>query len=548
MEGRILTLTARLFLWLLISGLLRAQDDPAIPIRGHVVDSVSKKPVSGANVTATKLPSQGPSVLGLEPPVASVTTAEDGSFAIPLAEEGRYSILANKPGYRRAGIGMRKEVRLRPGDEAAVIELVLTPESKISGRVVDEEGKPVPNLRVIAWDRWFRNGSAAYKIQGHASTDSDGNYTIEGLGKATYYVGTGEDRKRLGPAAAEPPAETSAVRPLAPSFWPTGRELRDAVPLHLTASEHREGIDLRVRKRPGFCVRGEVTAPPPAGMASVNFERVWELGGVMIGNNVGGGLIPVGERFALCGVGPGQYRIVAHVQNPGSPFRLGNASVEVTKRDVEIPALALEPLLQVETRVVLEEGSRAPEGLGVIVFEPVDRNGWQGEERNAYLTLADSPPARFYRGRVRIRWLRRPAGYHLASATFDGLDVKDGPFEVASPGVLTVRLKGDAATISGVVKQPPEDRPVPGARVFLVPDPLVHGRFSGIEIGRTDERGSFRFSNVPPGDYRLLALVGVSDKEVESFELIQNHVANSEKVKLDARMFRTVELRPRLAP
>lgn len=358
---------------------LVAQEDPAIRVAGRVIDSVAKQPISGASVTATKLPSQGPAVLGLEPPVASVTTAEDGSFTIPLAEEGRYSILANKAGYRRVGIGLRKEVRVRPGDEAAVLELVLTPQSTISGRVVDEEGKPVPKLRVLAWDRWFSNGSAAYMIQAHALTDSDGNYTIEGLGKATYYVGTGEDRKRLGPAAA-PPAESAAVRPLAPSFWPTGRELRDAAPLHLDASEHREGIDLRVREGPRFCVRGEVTAPPPAGMASVNFERVWELGGVMIGNNVGGGLIAVGERFALCGVGPGRYRIVAHVRNPGSPFRLGNASVEVTKRDVEIPALALEPLLQVETRVVLEEGSRAPEGLGIIVFEPVDRIGWYGEE------------------------------------------------------------------------------------------------------------------------------------------------------------------------
>ncbi|MBX9599504.1 MAG: carboxypeptidase-like regulatory domain-containing protein [Bryobacteraceae bacterium] len=528
-------------------GFLAAQFIPAFPIRGHVVDSVSKKPVSGANVTATKLPSQGPAVLGLEPPVASVTTAEDGSFAIPLAEEGRYSILANKPGYRRAGLGMRKEVRVRKGDEPAVMELVLTPESKISGRVVDEEGKPVPNLRVLAWDRWFSNGSAAYMIQGHASTDSGGNYTIEGLGKAIYYVGTGEYRKRLAPAAA-PPAETSAVRPLAPSFWPTGRELRDAAPLHLNASEHREGIDLRVREGPRFCVRGEVTAPPPGGMASVDFERVWELGGPMIGNNVGGGSIAVGERFALCGVGPGRYRIVAYVRNPGSPFRLGNAIVEVTKRDVEIPALALEPLLQVETRVVVQEGSRTPEGLGIIVFEPMDRNGWYGEERDAHLSLADCRPVRLFRGRFRIRWVGRPAGYHLASATFDGLDVTNGPFEVAGPGVLTVRLRGDAAAVSGVVKQPPEDRPVPGARVFLVPDPLVRGRFAGIEIGRTDERGSFRFSNVPPGNYRLLALVGVPDKEVESFELIQNHIANSEKVKLDARMFRTVELRPHLAP
>ena len=64
---------------------------------------------------------------------------------------------ADRTGFLRGNYGARflangEPIRLRAG-EKRLLRLALTPRSAISGRVLDSDGGPLPNIEVAAW-RW----------------------------------------------------------------------------------------------------------------------------------------------------------------------------------------------------------------------------------------------------------------------------------------------------------------------------------------------------------------------------------------------------------
>src|SRR5450631_385077 len=84
-----------------------------------------------------------------------VESDNSGNFVFEQVDPGSYVLSADRAGFLRGNYGARflvngEPIRLRAG-EKRLLRLALAPRSAISGRVLDGDGDPLPNIEVEAW-------------------------------------------------------------------------------------------------------------------------------------------------------------------------------------------------------------------------------------------------------------------------------------------------------------------------------------------------------------------------------------------------------------
>ncbi len=119
-------------------------------------------------------------------------TGEDGSFkmtGIPPREWAQLAVRARKEGYPES---YEKGLKLRKVDDEAFVVITMKRGALISGRVVDQENRPVVGARVElrqrnTYDYWYwqGNGDDRTKIAG---TNSDGEFLFDTLTAAKYNI------------------------------------------------------------------------------------------------------------------------------------------------------------------------------------------------------------------------------------------------------------------------------------------------------------------------------------------------------------------------
>ena len=114
-------------------------------ISGRVTDADTAAPLRNARIGL--VPEQG------EEPDPVLTDA-DGRFKISGLPPGRYTLVASKPGYVSLRYGARGALdRPKPIDvpqDTAPIDVRLPRGAALSGRLVDDLGEPIPDVRVTA--------------------------------------------------------------------------------------------------------------------------------------------------------------------------------------------------------------------------------------------------------------------------------------------------------------------------------------------------------------------------------------------------------------
>jgi hypothetical protein len=79
-------------------------------------------------------------------------------------------------------------VSVSAGEHLTGIQVLLSPTGVISGRVVDERGKPQRSILVVALRREYRNGIPTMTTIAGRSTNDQGEYRIFDLTPGEYYV------------------------------------------------------------------------------------------------------------------------------------------------------------------------------------------------------------------------------------------------------------------------------------------------------------------------------------------------------------------------
>lgn len=233
-------------------------EPPGGALEGTVLDSLTGQPVEGVEVSV--VPQEG-----LRPGSSSyrrVKTDLRGSFRFDSLPLGGYVVNYRKTAYAGTDYGVARPRRVRLSDaEPVQLRLVIEPTATLSGRVLDEDGKPLSGVWIYA-----RHGSRASPVSDE--TNSAGEFSLDYLAAGRYTlqirVPAGLRRKTLRVTDGEMLGYFPA------QFYPGVREQELASPVALAPGQQLRGFDLRLRRARLTTIRGvatdAVTREPAAGV------------------------------------------------------------------------------------------------------------------------------------------------------------------------------------------------------------------------------------------------------------------------------------------
>jgi len=140
-------------------------------VRGTVVDG-NGRPLEGVRISARRTHETNAVVVNVG---HMTTSASDGSFTVPEVEAGAETFLE---GSHRNFLNSRSEsFAIDPGQEVGGIELVMKVGGSVSGRVIDEQGNPIPEAIVGARDELMVEVNPA-SLPNKVYTDAAGNFSL----------------------------------------------------------------------------------------------------------------------------------------------------------------------------------------------------------------------------------------------------------------------------------------------------------------------------------------------------------------------------------
>jgi protocatechuate 3,4-dioxygenase beta subunit len=446
-------------------------------IEGTIRDEATGEGVAGAEVIA------GAGLTNSLSPVATTTDAA-GRYVLATVSPGPvFLFVARARGYQRRTLDLRAGGPRRVvAGETLVVDLALPRGVTLSGRVLAEDGSPLPHATVgllDVRDRWDGERTAV--------ADASGRYAIESLRPATY-----------------------EARVAAPGFAPIADEKDARFEIPAGALEHARDFVLQR----GAEAHGRVLAPDGAAVAGAAVRLT----------------APVPAVDA-------RLRDLAAVSDAGGRWRLravpAGAEVQVVAGRDGYASRTTEPLRfaageRREIDLVLREGARLPGRVADARGRAVEgaRVRWgrvgPGDERR----LGDAFRAdellgtRVLRtdadGRFEID--RLEAGRHVVKVEREGFcdwyrkDVAVPEEGDATP--LTATLEG-SLPIRGRVLDATTGAPVPGCWVYAKEEDPSEGeatdpgRVRPLSSGQTAPDGTYSLDRLPPGRFEVVAWLAI---------------------------------------
>jgi hypothetical protein len=439
----------------------------------------------------------------------SARTDRDGQYQVATLPAGFYTVWAAAPGFASAAFGLRRSrdvqsaVSLSANGHAFNVDIALTAESTLSGRITTAEGLPQAGSTVTAQRPHLTDGQLVLRDYGTAQTNADGRYRIAGLLYGDYYVSTS--------APAGVPG-TDAGR-LAPTFYPGRADPSDAQRVRLTKGGHLENVNFSSTTVRWVQVTGTVRSEKDAPLLNAALimqardpERL----------SPGSGSKPRwldGGRFVFDDVPPGEYiiRTLGAVETDAPPLFAAQA-VTVAGADITGLVLTVVEGATLSGRVELEShGTAAPDFTQLRLFMPlVDGTRFGGEPVSRMQKDGEFTVSGVDAGRRLVRATGVPGPWMLSRVTQNGLDITDVPVDVlpgARLGDVVLTFTDVAPTISGTVRYASGLAAVDMLVVAFSTD-RAWWRPLSRHIGstRTDNQGHYILGPLPAGPYRLVAL------------------------------------------
>jgi protocatechuate 3,4-dioxygenase beta subunit len=487
--------------------------------------------------------------------VFTSSTDAEGKFVMQNVDAGTYSLLAERVGYIAQGFGARTanslgaRLKLEEGQSIKDLTIKLVPQAMIFGKVIDDDGEPVPdaNIQCLRWS--FINGRKRLTVSGGVESQADGSFVIGGLTAGPTYL-SADVRPNWYGGEIERAAGTSGRDGFLKTYFPNAVDSSGGSPIEVSAGAEVRGIEIHMRRGRLYEIRGRVqnaAGVPPA-------ETVELLISPKSGDEPVGRANAQGNSraFQFKNILAGTYVIEApwteaSAVDPAtgdqkSSTRLsGRLEVTVGDADLENIILPLGPGVEIAGKVKIEGDPAAVSpgrSAAVEVFlETVDgptlgnssaRASDQGNFR------LHSIPAAMYR--VRVGGV--PEGSYLKSIHFGGEDITGKTLDLNSGagGEMEIVISSNAAAISGVVRNHNgEGVPAVNIEVYL------GERFD--RVATTDQNGAYRVSSLAPGDYRIYAWENIEPGFSLEPSFRKNFESRAAAVKLEEKSHESVELK-----
>ena len=442
------------------------------PIRVRVVDSVRESGIAGASVEFRTADGKSSAL--------RATTGTAGTVTISDVAPGIYRAHVSKDGFEPLEAS-GTEVAWQNSPAAPELVLVLVERSSIAGRVIDDDGKPMPRV-LLEITRPNRDVERRF-----AMTDDEGLYRFDGLAPGTYWLRT------------QPRPTDGELR--APAYYPGDRNAASVEPLTARPGERLTGRDFRLRPVRTFALSGIVRderGQPAAGITvvlsptgAVSFSLpVPTLAGPQVKSGNDG-------RFTFLKIGEGDWDLLARHQSAGGVELRASIRIHLAGTDRENVVLTLAQPFALEVTSVWHDGGSADpvRGAPQVVLHPVEA----AEGFRAYSGGRDSRQRinQVYRGRYRITAGVRPDDYlvaiRLGAEDVRGREVYLGP---ESPPIR-VEYARNGGRISGRIEN---------AKTCIVIIRPVEFDTPGIfDVLKCDASGAFHSDMKGPGRYRAWA-------------------------------------------
>ena len=499
-------------------------------VSGMVKDKITGQPLANYTVsTSVNVTWVGDTVLqNSSTKDVTSATGSSGRYKLMDLPPGSYRIAANEAQHFGEQITRRVVVN---GSDLENIDLLVLVDGTITGKVVDENKEPVPDVAVMLVSREYYLGNVGYyyNLAGGRTNDL-GAYTLARVRPGQPYLLMVEKQERTLPAHSEVPLDPKLRKRVPVRTWYPNSPFKDSAQTSiLRPGEKREGVDIELKKSPSYCVEG--TAAGPMGAATLRFgiEAMQPSSGISgSGGNfraTPGGLTAADGQFRICGLYPGTYRLSAQDadRNPQGAPNYGITEITVVDRDLEgvrVTAVAGKPL-EVEVAWDGEPPASPAANKVAVSLTPLYRTSFPNERSGARSDI----PGTFTLDGVfpddyGVRAFINAPGIYVKDVTFSGRSVLYEPLHAgaAMSGTgMRVIMAHDGATLNVQVNDK-DGNPGADLRVLAIPAdvPSEGAMQARLVQGQTNQAGQFTSQTVPPGKYYVVATEETVDATPES--------------------------------
>jgi len=469
------------------------------------VSSLTGEPLKKATVRLTT--NSAPANQG--PASYAETTDDAGKFAIEDVQPGSYTLSATKTGFLPARYGARTPTApgatLTVAEGAALkdLDIKLTPQGILAGRLTDYDGEPVPHGWVKLFSTVYVNGRRQYNHMTYR-TNSLGEFSLGNVSPGRYYLS--------GEVLEQSPDVEPGMGDVA-TYYPNALEPAAATLIEVTAAARLEGINLRLRRERVYSVTGRVMLNGAPVKAQVSFSVIPPMGRPSWpSQTLDDGSFRMHDQL------PGVYTLLCYGGAPA--LRTVSGRLQFTIKDSNLNGLPFALDQGVEVNGVLKvDGADwqsqftqpgSPSGAPSPVSRPYVRL-IPDEEVGVSRVATANDDGTFQMqpigtGRYRLGVMPLPKGAYVKSAHYGQEDVTRAPLEIggrAAPLEIDISLK--AATITGALSGD-NSEPLSGVQVTAWPKvPNLGDSALGVKSASTDQRGAFSIAGLPPGEYYVAA-------------------------------------------
>jgi hypothetical protein len=452
----------------------------------------------------------------------ATTAGPDGTFTIENIEPGDYHLTGERFGFLNSNYGAKKygeratTISLRPGQQMNNINFAMTPQAVIAGKVVDQDGDPVPNVQVSLIGEMWQRGKLTHQMQNGGGTNDLGEFRMANVRPGKYYLLA--QKSFMGDSDTGVENGKPEIRPVK-TFYPEAATVKSAILLEVKAGQDLTGMDIRMRTAATFHIRGKVVGPLPEGnnMNRLNVsasarDDYFEAMPWMAQSSI----MTKDRTFDISGIAPGAYT-VSLFGNAGPMRVIGRAEVEVGQADVNDVELMIQQPGTVHGQVSFEANPPAGttpanvKNVRVFLLNAENNRMMMGNNSatpgdDGTFKIENVLPGKYY------LQANAPRGTYLKSVRLGNQEMAGKAIDLSSgSGQMTLVYSYGVAELDGTVQFPQSSSEAiastsatPDVSVVLIPEQM-HEDGSGIEMSNSGAGGSFSVKNVPPGRYKAYA-------------------------------------------
>jgi hypothetical protein len=355
----------------------------------------------------------------------------------------------------------------------------------------------------------------------------------------------------LLPRKVEPvsdaPQDPKLRRPVAVlSYYPDATTPESAQTITVRPGEHREQVNIRLRRSPSYCVEGVLEKPTADTELNFVIARQGIGGATSSIGRLSGKILGSDGRIRVCDLAAAEYRLDVTANSGREVISFGSTQFSIVDRDVRNVRAPVQSAVTASGEVVLEGGQPGSPLKGDLSIALI----WQSHDVDVKVVPM---PGQFSSklfpvGEYSVRATGVPEGWYLKDIAYGGTSVLNRNFRpgsVMGNTAFRVVLARDGGYAALSVTDA-DGKPVAGSAVTIYPAQTVSdGELADMVVsGSTDQNGRYQTAMLPPGKYYALALETPVEQTPDSMARLRGARSKAIEVTLNAGATAQVTLRP----